>query len=82
MSGQVNGVWVVPGTVLEVDDENGRRYIELGYAEEVKTHKRADDPGDEQPREERAVAQAPETATQATPGVAEPPKRGPGRPRK
>lgn len=46
MSGAVNGQWVTPGDVIEVDDENGARYVRLGYAAEVP----------EEPREEHAVA--------------------------
>lgn len=77
MSGAVNGVWVKSGDVLDVSDEDGARYVEMGYAVEV-VEKKAEKPA----KVEHAVAPAPETAALTTENVETPVKRSPGRPRK
>lgn len=43
LSGAVNGQWLQPGDVFEADEENGARYVALGYATKIES------------KEERAV---------------------------
>lgn len=74
----VNGVFhnivegVRVGDVVDVDDDNGLRYIKLGYAE------LADQRG--KPEVEHAVESSAKEERAVDP--TEPVKRGPGRPRK
>lgn len=58
---------VEAGQIVDVDDDNGAQYCKMGYAEPVKTTS---------VKEEHAVADDTETET------SEPPRKGPGRPRK
>lgn len=75
MSGAVFGVWVAAGDVLEVADDEGRRYVDLGYAEEI-VEKKAEI--------EAAIefAVVSESSVESTALTTESVKRGPGRPRK
>ena len=70
---------VKPGDVMDVDDESGANYCAFGYAEEVKSHHKVEEPEpepepEEEPEEEHAVP--PKVEEHAVM------KRRPGRPRK
>lgn len=64
MSGQVSGVWVVPGDVIDVDADNAARYIKLGYAVPV----------DDEPVVETATVDEPAETAVPKPRRGRPPK--------
>lgn len=77
MSGAVFGVWVKPRDVFEVPDDEGKRYVDLGYAEEVVEKK-----AEAEVKSQVEFAVAPESGVESTALTTESVKRGPGRPRK
>jgi hypothetical protein len=92
-----NPAGVRTGDVVEVDDENGQRYIDLGYAEPLRSHPAEEHAVASKVKQERAVVEhavekpaPPKAAEKPVYGETHPPKdapepatkRGPGRPPK